>query len=231
MNKRKKTSPILILFRILFTCCLIYSVVFIFQNSLQIASVSSEKSEQVQQIVNAAAGSVGLGPFSLHIIRKMAHFTEFMLMGFWFMLCLRVYTRHFIRHMSWPLFFGLTTAVTDETIQLFVDGRGSSVKDVWIDFAGFSVGLFVALFILMFVRMCVILFTHRHDHDAYEEEESEESYENVQQNSYNRRNENQYQASEMTMHKPSQLNEDVNMQAMKSRTMEYEENYDTNLQY
>ncbi len=180
MKKRKKTSPILILFRILFTCCLIYSVVFIFQNSLEIASVSSEKSEQVQEIVNNAAGTVGLGPFSLHVIRKLAHFTEFMLMGFWFMLCLRVYTRHFVRHISWPLFLGLTTAVADETIQLFVDGRGSSVKDVWIDFAGFNVGLFIALFLLLFFRMCSIVFAHRHDHtDEYEEYEELEQQEDV----------------------------------------------------
>ena len=163
MYQKKRTSPFTIFFRILFTACLIYSVVFIFQNSLQIAEQSSLRSEQVQQVVNEVAGTVGLGPFSLLVVRKMAHFAEFMMMGFWFMLCLRVYTRHFIKHVSWPLFLGLGTAVTDETIQLFVDGRGSSVKDVWIDFAGFLVGLFVALVILMFCRMCVILFVHRHD--------------------------------------------------------------------
>lgn len=180
MKKRKRTSPLLILFRILFTCCLIYSVVFIFQNSLQIAAVSSERSEQVREVVNKAAATVGMGPFSLHVIRKMAHFTEFMMMGFWFMLCLRVYTRHFIRHISWPMFFGLATAVSDETIQLFVDGRGSSVKDVWIDFGGFLVGLFVALCILMFLRMCRILFIHRHD-DYEPDDEEEEAYQEEQQ--------------------------------------------------
>lgn len=169
MYQKKRTSPFTIFFRILFTCCLIYSVVFIFQNSLQIAEQSNLRSEQVQEIVNEAVGTVGLGPFSLHVIRKMAHFTEFMMMGFWFMLCLRVYTRHFIKHISWPLFFGLGTAVTDETIQLFVDGRGSSVKDVWIDFGGFVVGLFVALLILMFFRMCAILFVHRHDDQLMEQ--------------------------------------------------------------
>ena len=63
MKKRKRTSPLLILFRILFTCCLIYSVVFIFQNSLQIAAVSSERSEQVREVVNKAAATVGMGPF------------------------------------------------------------------------------------------------------------------------------------------------------------------------
>ncbi len=163
LYQKKRTSPFTIFFRVLFTACLIYSVVFIFQNSLQIAEQSSLRSEQVQQVVNEVAGTVGLGPFSLHMVRKMAHFAEFMMMGFWFMLCLRVYTRHFIKHVSWPLFLGLGTAVMDETIQMFVDGRGSSVKDVWIDFSGFLMGLFVALLILMFLRMCVILFVHRHD--------------------------------------------------------------------
>ena len=54
-----------------------------------------------------------------------------------------------------------------------MDGRGSSVKDVWIDFAGFLVGLFVALVILMFFRMCVILFVHRHDDREFVKEEPE----------------------------------------------------------
>ena len=160
---KQKTSPWLILFRVVFTCCLVYSVFFIFSNSLEIAAISSDRSQQVRELINKVAGMVGLGPFSLYTIRKLAHFTEFMIMGFWFMLCLRVYTRHFIRHVSWPLFFGLGTAVTDETIQLFVEGRGSSVKDVWIDFSGFVAGLFVALFLLMFVRMCAILYKHRND--------------------------------------------------------------------
>ena len=163
---KQKTSPWLILFRIVFTCCLVYSVFFIFSNSLEIAAISSDRSQQVRELINKVAGMVGLGPFSLYTIRKLAHFTEFMMMGCWFMLCLRVYTRHFIRHVSWPLFFGLGTAVTDETIQLFVEGRGSSVKDVWIDFSCFVAGLFVALFLLMFVRMCAILYKHRNDNQG-----------------------------------------------------------------
>ena len=70
------------------------------------------------------------------------------------MLCLRVYTRHFVRHVSWPLFFGLLTAVIDETIQLYVPGRSSSVKDVLLDFSGVLTGLFIALLILLFFRLC-----------------------------------------------------------------------------
>lgn len=151
------------MFRVLFTLCLVYSVAFIFGNSLQVGDVSSDRSEQVRQLINQVLGFVGLGPVSLHFVRKLAHFAEFMIMGFWFMLCLRVYTRHYIRHISWPLFLGLTTAAVDETIQMFVKGRGSSLKDVWIDFSGFVTGLFVALCLLMFVQMCWILYKHRND--------------------------------------------------------------------
>ncbi len=58
-------------------------------------------SQAVTTLVNGFLGKFGLGPLSEHIIRKLAHFSEFMLEGFLLMLCLRVYTRHFVRH-SWP---------------------------------------------------------------------------------------------------------------------------------
>ena len=156
METKRKTSPLVILARILFTGCLVYSVWFIFQNSLQIAQASGEQSQRVQEILNALAAKVGLGPFSLHTVRKMAHFAEFALLGFWFMLCLRVYTRHFVRHVSWPLFCGLLVAVIDETIQLYVPGRTSSTLDVLLDFSGVVTGLFFALLILLFFRLCAL---------------------------------------------------------------------------
>lgn len=161
METAKKAKPLTVAAQVLFTLCLVFSVWFIFQNSLEIAQVSGARSEQVRALLNKVAGVVGLGPFSLHTVRKLAHFTEFALMGFWFMLCLRVYTRHFIKHVSWPLFCGLLVAVLDETVQLYVPGRSSSVRDVLIDFGGALCGLFLALLILMFCRMCYILFLHR----------------------------------------------------------------------
>ena len=161
METKRKTGALLIFMRVLFTGCLVYSIWFIFQNSLQIAQASSERSQQVQEILNALVAKVGLGPFSLHTVRKLAHFAEFSLMGFWFMLCLRVYTRHFVRHVSWPLLCGLLVAVIDETIQLYVPGRSSSKLDVLLDFSGVCCGLFAALLILLFFRMCGILWRNR----------------------------------------------------------------------
>lgn len=148
----QKTSPWLIAFRIIFTIALVWCIAFIFHNSMETGEVSSGRSQAVMRIVNAALAKVHLGPLSEHVIRKLAHFCEYMLEGFLLMLCLRVYTRRFVRHVSWPLLGGMATALTDETIQLYVPNRGSSVLDVWIDMAGVTAGLFVALLLLLIVR-------------------------------------------------------------------------------
>ena len=161
MDPNARTPWYLILFRVLFTLALAATVWFIFSNSLEIARESSSRSGQVLELLNGLLGRAGLGPLSEHFVRKLAHFGEFSLLGFWFMLCLRVYTRHFVRHVSWPLFFGLLTAVLDETIQLYVPGRSSSVRDVLLDFSGVLAGLFVALLILLFVRLCTLALRGR----------------------------------------------------------------------
>ncbi len=158
-----QTSPWVWALRFVFTLALGCSVAFIFQNSLQIAEVSSAHSQQAMHWFNRLLGVVGIGPLSEYVVRKLAHFAEFALLGFWFMLCLRVYTRRFVRHTGWPLFFGLLVANLDELIQLYVPGRSSSVRDVFLDFLGVLAGLFAALLLLLFVRMCAILWQNRRE--------------------------------------------------------------------
>lgn len=149
----QKTSPWLILFRIVFTVALLGCIAYIFHNSLQTGAESSLRSQAAMQAVNEALGRLHLGPLSEHTIRKMAHFLEFTLEGFLLMLCLRVYTAHFVRHMSWPLLGGMGTALMDETIQLFIPNRTSMVTDVWLDMLGVVAGLLAALVILLIVRV------------------------------------------------------------------------------
>lgn len=132
----KHTSPWLIAFRIIFTIALVWCILFIFHNSLETSSISSARSHEVMQKINAILAHLNIGPLSEHVVRKLAHFSEFTLEGFLLMLCLRVYTRRFVRHVSWPMLGGMATALLDETIQLYVPGRTSSVRDVWIDFGG-----------------------------------------------------------------------------------------------
>ena len=156
--EQQKTSPWLIAFRVIFTFALIACIAFIFRNSLETGTQSSMRSQELMAVLNELLGKVHLGPLSEHTIRKLAHFAEFTMEGFLLMLCLRVYTSHFVRHMSWPLLGGMTTALTDETIQRFIPNRTSAVTDVWIDMAGVVCGLFVALIILLIVRLLTAFY-------------------------------------------------------------------------
>lgn len=160
-------SPWLIAGRVIFTFGLIACIAFIFSNSMKVGNVSEAASGRVLALVQKVLTRLGMpgvaSHITMHLIRKLAHFCEYMLEGFLLMLCLRVYTRHFVKHMSWPILGGLLTALTDETIQLFSPGRSSQVMDVWIDFAGVMTGLLVGMFVLALFRMCRLLYIHRNE--------------------------------------------------------------------
>lgn len=82
----------------------------------------------------------------VHIVRKMAHFTEFACLGGLSCGCWprpRTVKLHPFFHVWAGGFF---VAAIDETIQIFT-GRGSQLQDVWLDFAGFSAGLLAVLLI------------------------------------------------------------------------------------
>ena len=123
--------------------------------------------------MNAILDRIGLGPVSEHTIRKLAHFAEYCLEGLLLTLCLRVYTRRFVRHISWPLLGGLLTAVTDETIQRYVAGRSSQVTDVWIDFAGVVAGMLVSLVLLLIVRAVTSFYSIKKENRRLRQERDE----------------------------------------------------------
>lgn len=82
-----------------------------------------------------------------HIVRKLAHFTEFTALGFLLSIDVVLFLKN-IKQYAWvSLFTGLLVALIDETIQLFPLGRSSSVKDVWLDFLGVIFGT-ILLFVL-----------------------------------------------------------------------------------
>lgn len=157
----ERVSPWLIAARVIFTLALIGCIAFIFSNSMQVADASSEDSGRVllwmQRVLTRMRLPGAANCLTMHIVRKMAHFCEYMLEGFLLMLCMRVYTRHPLRHISVPILSGVLTAMTDETIQLFSDGRSSQVTDVWLDSAGVATGIVIALLML---ALCGLLFHH-----------------------------------------------------------------------
>lgn len=151
--EQQKTSAGVYVLRVLFTLFTLGCVLFIFYNGLQEGSASGLRSAEVTQMINAALARAGSQlQLSEHTVRKLAHFTEYMLLGFVLMVTLRVYTRRLIAHISWPMFFGLSIAVADEYMQAFQPARTSSVHDVVIDFGGFLVGLGAALVLMLLIR-------------------------------------------------------------------------------
>ena len=126
---------------------LLLTIWFIFSNSMETASVSSNASRSVLEFLQAGLrrlGRPGLAArINEHMVRKAAHFCEYTLEGFLLMLGARLFSTR-LRYVSWPALLGVLTALCDETIQLFYAGRGSRVTDVWIDFAGVVTGILAA---------------------------------------------------------------------------------------
>ena len=131
--------------RHIWTLFYIAFIIFIFSNSMQVATESARQSADVLHYLQEFLGT---GWLTDHIVRKAAHFSEFALLGILGVQCMRQYTG---RCMLPTLFTGLLTALTDETIQLLVEGRSGQVSDVWIDFAGCCCGAMALKVVLHFL--------------------------------------------------------------------------------
>ncbi len=130
--------------KILLIVLALLTLIFIFSNSMPDIESSKVQSEGIMKLIKPFLELiVGKGNVTLHMVRKLAHFTEFGLLGFVLGLLVG-------KPRSGTFFFVLLTALTDETIQLFT-GRGSQVKDVWIDFAGGCTGIIAGIILLSIV--------------------------------------------------------------------------------
>lgn len=118
----------------LIICCL----TFIWGNSLLTGEISGAISDFFKRILQSLfeqgqSNSSGLG----FVVRKMAHFTEFTALGMslcWLFGMLE-------KGKLLPFLCGGLAACVDETIQIFVPGRGPSVRDVCIDSSGVLLGV------------------------------------------------------------------------------------------
>lgn len=83
-----------------------------------------------------------------HIVRKLAHFTEFAVLGFFLMLHLSDRKKGWL----WSGIVGICYAISDEIHQIFVPGRGPGVTDVFIDSLGVLAGTVVMLALLSLIE-------------------------------------------------------------------------------
>ena len=116
---------------------LVCNLIFIWGNSLLPGEISGAFSDWVKSIL---AKILPAGPDDGSgggLLRKVAHFTEFAALG----MCLSWLHGMLGKGRVRPFLWGVLAAATDETIQMFVPGRGPAVKDVCIDSAGVLTGI------------------------------------------------------------------------------------------
>lgn len=140
---RKKTGYFFLILAIL-------STVFIFSNSMQTATQSDNISNAfvafIIEVLNLKTENLTI------IVRKSAHMIEFFIQSVLMGLCAKYLFYHYKKYISTTLLLSLITAVTDETIQLFYEGRSGQVTDIIIDFSGAVLGVVFCIFILFITK-------------------------------------------------------------------------------
>lgn len=128
--------------KIILILCTAGCLGFIWINSVMPGSASGELSRYAGKILKIVFGE----NFTLSetAVRKLAHCFEFAVLG---VILSLLFYESLAERLPLAGFFGLGTAVCDETIQLFSYGRSAQIKDVWIDFSGFAAGTLL-IFIL-----------------------------------------------------------------------------------
>lgn len=91
---------------------------------------------------------VGNGNVTDHLVRKLAHFSEYAALGAALAFLLHTDGKTSLFRISYAALCAMAVAVADEGIQLFADGRGAQVQDILLDTAGaiFGLAMLLALF-------------------------------------------------------------------------------------
>lgn len=125
--------------RTVFAVLALLVTVFIFWNSAKPAVESAKSSGVfVDALLNILAklGISSSYDLTETIVRKTAHITEFFVQA---VFIANSFAGKYKKRIVYILFLGLLTACTDEYIQLFFDGRGGLVSDIFIDFGGTAI--------------------------------------------------------------------------------------------
>ena len=103
---------------------MVLCIVWIFGQSLLPESSSDSESLRLLELVHR-----WFPMLTDVILRKLAHYFEFIVLGV-------ILSFIPMKRLSTRILIGLLCALSDETIQMFALGRGSLIRDIWIDFVG-----------------------------------------------------------------------------------------------
>ena len=142
---------------IIFLVASILWALFIFSNSLQTGESSGEMSGSVTEAINKLLGAISPSLEVTHrFVRKAAHFCEFGVLSTLVSFALYFFFAKSDKRELWCLLaipISALVAACDETIQLFVDGRGGSAVDVLIDTSGACTAALIFLGITLIVKL------------------------------------------------------------------------------
>lgn len=131
------------------TVLIILTLALIWGHSLLGREASTEESGFVMELLEPVLEMVvGEGNVTEFLVRKLAHFTEFFVLGLELLTFFAYRKPLFPQAFLLALTHGFFAAFLDETIQTF-SGRGPMIQDVWLDICGFAVGASLMLGIMV----------------------------------------------------------------------------------
>lgn len=143
--------------RIVLLTLIAATLVFIFVNSALPPEKSSEASDGFSDfIATIIPPDTTLGGFIKDYIRKIAHFTEYGLLGMLLALYLSLFAKRRVRAALFSPLFALVVGFIDESIQI-ASKRGPEILDVWIDIGGFVFFSLIAYGVIFLVWQAVRL--------------------------------------------------------------------------
>lgn len=122
----------------LLLAAIIIALAFIWGHSLVPMDMSAQESGWItEHIIAPVLALFGVDEVSTHLVRKIAHVSEFLILA----LLVCAYLRGRVLKGFYVCF---TVAFLDESIQL-LSGRGSLISDVWVDLIGVVIGIAVCV--------------------------------------------------------------------------------------
>ena len=152
---------------------LILSIGGMYYFSSQNGSVSGNQSQIVVNIIDKVRDKVTLKNQNLikvqtkiydklrklgsksYIVRKMAHFIIYALIGISLLLFMYVFSKKLMLSSIIAFILSVTYACYDEYRQISIPGRSGSIKDVFIDSCGALTGIILTFSIILIIKLII----------------------------------------------------------------------------
>lgn len=140
--------------RAVFGVAIVLTLAFIFAQSLLPPDTSSVQSGNVAKLLAEILDvNSPVVHFAVTNIRKIAHFTEYGVLGVWVALLFLTCESRTAAKGAVSIAFGFGVGFFDESLQM-LSGRGPTIADVWIDAAGY---VFFGCIVCLFGRLWICM--------------------------------------------------------------------------